>query len=617
MNISFPYEKKREFQDKLIEDIEYSIKNKQNILIHAPTGSGKTVSSLFPALDHAIKNKLTIFFLTSKHTQHRIAIDTLKSIKEKSKIQINVIDLIGKRHMCLQPGIETLSSSEFSEYCKDMVEKDNCNFYQNMKSKNKLSLETEHAIKEISSGIKDVEDVKKICESYKLCPYETTCILGQEAQVIICDYNHLLNATIRDNLLSKIHKHLDKSIVIMDEAHNLPDRIRNILTAQISLMSLEFAIKETSPLNKELSEKLKQIRKILEKFAQEMPIEESETLIKKEDFIKYVSEIGYYEELKEELKIISEVVLEERKKSYALPIANFLESWLGPDKSFARILTKGFTKKGHSNITLTYRCLDPSLLLKPLSEKVHSLILMSGTLQPLEMYKDLFNINCITKEYKSSFPAQNKLSLIVPDTTTKFTARNKLMYAEIAKHCSSIVNTVPGNSIIFFPSYEIKDSINEIFQNLCEKTTLTEIKNLTKEEKSQILEKFKSYKNVGSVLLAVSSGNFGESIDLLGDLLKCVIIVGLPLQQPNLEIKELIKYYDLKFQKGWDYGYTMPALIKTFQNAGRCIRSETDRGIIVYLDVRYTWNNYFKCFPKDENIIITKEPLDKIKEFFI
>jgi len=615
MEIIFPYEKKREQQDKLIEDIENAVKNKKNILIHAPTGLGKTISSLFPALNYALKNKLTVFFLTSRHTQHKIAIDTLKAIKEKSDIKFKVIDLIGKRHMCLQPGIETLSSSEFSEYCKDQTEKDLCNFYMNVKSNSKLSFETESAIKEINSKISDVEEVKNICEKNKICPYEASCILGQKADVIICDYNHLLNPSIRENLLERINKDLGNSIVIIDEAHNLPDRIRNILSEQISTLVIDYAIKETS-FNPYISDKLKELKKVLETLAQKISIEDSEALIKKEEFIQLVSNIGFYEELTNELKLISDVVLEEKKKSFSSPIARFLASWTGPDKSFARILTKGFTKKGSPNITLTYRCLDPSLILKPLSEKTHSLILMSGTLSPVNMYKDLFNIDCITQEYKSPFPKDNKLSLIVPDITTKFTARNSLMYKMIAEHCAKIVNIIPGNSILFFPSYDMRDEINVVFQNLCEKTTLMESKNLTKEEKSQILEKFKSYKNVGSCLLAASSGSFGESIDLLGDLLKCVIVIGLPLSRPNLETKELIKYYDLKYAKGWDYGYIMPAIIKSLQNAGRCIRSETDRGVVVYLDQRYTWDNYFKCFPKDEKIIVTKEPLEKIKEFF-
>ena len=125
-----------------------------------------------------------------------------------------------------------------------------------------------------------------------------------------------------------------------------------------------------------------------------------------------------------------------------------------------------------------------------------------------------------------------------------------------------------------------------------------------------------SRKNVGAVLLAVAGGSFSEGIDLPGDLLKGVIIVGLPLAKPDLETQELINYYDKRFSKGWDYGYTAPALIKTLQSAGRCIRSETDRGIVVFMDERYVWQNYKKCFSSDLNIIIEKDPIKKIEEFF-
>ena len=130
------------------------------------------------------------------------------------------------------------------------------------------------------------------------------------------------------------------------------------------------------------------------------------------------------------------------------------------------------------------------------------------------------------------------------------------------------------------------------------------------------MEKFKQYKNSGALLLAAASGNFGEGIDLMGDLLKAVIVVGIPLQKPDLETQELIKYYDKRFGRGWDYGYIFPAIITTLQNAGRCIRSEDDRGVIIFLDERYTWQSYLKCFPKDKHFQITQEPLKLINEFF-
>jgi DNA excision repair protein ERCC-2 len=132
----------------------------------------------------------------------------------------------------------------------------------------------------------------------------------------------------------------------------------------------------------------------------------------------------------------------------------------------------------------------------------------------------------------------------------------------------------------------------------------------------EFLDGFKSYKNVGAILMGVIGGNFGEGIDLPGDFLKGVIIVGLPLQRPDLETEALIKYYDEKFKKGWDYGYLFPAFNRALQSAGRCIRSETDKGVIIFLDERYSWKNYFRCFPPSWDIKTTLLYEKMIEDFF-
>ncbi|MDP2750257.1 MAG: helicase C-terminal domain-containing protein, partial [Nanoarchaeota archaeon] len=182
--------------------------------------------------------------------------------------------------------------------------------------------------------------------------------------------------------------------------------------------------------------------------------------------------------------------------------------------------------------------------------------------------------------------------------------------------CADIVNSVPGNSALFFPSYSLRDQINLFFKSRCKKTTFLESSVLSKEEKAEMLDNFKSYKDkTGAVLLGVASGNFSEGIDLPG-VLKCVIVVGLPLQPPDVETKELIAYYDKKFSKGWDYGYIFPAINKCLQSSGRCIRNETDRGVLVFLDERFAWNNYFKCFPADWDMVVTKNYSKLIKAFF-
>ena len=139
---------------------------------------------------------------------------------------------------------------------------------------------------------------------------------------------------------------------------------------------------------------------------------------------------------------------------------------------------------------------------------------------------------------------------------------------------------------------------------------------MSKEDKKRFLEKFKAYKGIGAVMMGVTSGSFGEGVDMPGDLLKCVVIVGVPLQKPDLETKELIEYYEDKYNEGMNYGYIYPAITKSLQNAGRCIRSEKDRGVIVFMDARYTWENYAKCLPSDLNMKITKMWKERIKEFF-
>ncbi len=240
---------------------------------------------------------------------------------------------------------------------------------------------------------------------------------------------------------------------------------------------------------------------------------------------------------------------------------------------------------------------------------------MSGTLLPTSMYKEVLGVeNCQEVVFKDPFPKKNRLNLIVPKTTTKYSKRSPEQYKQISENLSKMINSIPGNSAVFFPSYYLRDQVQKYM--ITDKTTFVEHSRLTKPEKQELLDNFKSYKDTGAVLLAVASGSFGEGIDLPGDLLKAVIVVGLPLTKPDLEVKSLIDYYDKKFNKGWDYGYLFPAFNKSLQNAGRCIRSETDKGLIVFLDERYVWQNYKRCFPEDWDLRISIDHDKLIEEFF-
>ncbi len=616
-DILFPYDSLRMFQSELIDSVSNALKDKKNVIIHAPTGLGKTVGVLTPALDFAVKNDLTVIFATPRHTQHRIAIETLREIKKKNNIELKVVDLIGKRHMCAQPSAEEMSNSEFYDFCHDVVKNKTCNFFNNIKNRDNLSLESESVIKNVSDNIMHVEELKDVSKSSSLCPFEIACITGKKARVIVADYHHVLSGSIRDNLMEKLNKELSECIIILDEAHNLPQKCRDLSSSQLSTSTLEFAAKECIDFNFiDAAGILNEIRVKIEELAEHKIKEDNEVLISKDELNKLIDNIVKADQLVGDLFFISEEAIKVKKRSSCSTVAHFIENWQGQDNGFTRFMNKSFNIKNKLIVTLNYRCLDPSLILSPISRDCYSMICMSGTLTPLEMYKDLFNINAIGYEFKNPFPKTNRVDIIVPDTTTKFTARNDEMFEKIAAYCASIVNSVPGNSIVFFPSYGLRDKINSYFGNKCERTVLFESPNLSKQEKAELIDNFKGYKRHGAVLLAVSSGSFGEGIDLQDNLLKCVIVVGIPLDRPDLETRELISYYDQKFSRGWDYGYTMPAIIKCLQNAGRCIRSESDKGVIIFLDMRYIWESYFKCFPKDSNLRVSKDPVSLIKEFF-
>lgn len=618
----FPHDEPRKVQKAFMTQVMSALDSKSSILIHAPTGIGKTAASLPVALAYAIKNKKTTFFLTSRHTQHKIAIDTLTKVKKKYGKEFLALSIIGKKHMCNIPAVEDLTSSEFSAYCKDIREKGGCEHFSNLRERGKLSVETQVALKELKDkGVIPVEELLDTCKEKKLCPYEVSCLLAKEAAAIIADYNHLINQGVRDHLFKRIGKDLQDCIVIMDEAHNLPGRCRELLTKTLSTYTLDAAIKETRGMGYNgMADDLVRIRDAISEITRDkVPIDKTESKLTKEEFYKKVDEITSYEEMTGNFKFVAEQVLETKKKSYAGLVAEFLDAWTGPDEAFVRVITKGFNKAGKAYIELTYKCLDPSLIISDLANQAHALVAMSGTFTPVEMYRDLFGLKAdstILAEYSDPFPKENRKNIIVPGSTTKYSVRGEKMYEKIALQCASICNNVPGNTAIFFPSYNLLEKVYSFFNPLCEKTILLEQRGLTKTEREEMLEKFKSYKDTGAVLLGTSAGSFGEGIDLIGDYLKSVVVVGLPLAQPSIETQELINYYDRKYQRGWDYGYVFPAIIKVMQNAGRCIRSETDRGVIAFIDERYTWKRYKDCFPKSWNIETAAEPGKAIQEFF-
>ena len=605
----FPHDHVRPVQDRLILSIQQAVEEGKHLIVHAPTGLGKTAASISPALRYAIKKDKVIIFLTSRNTQHKIAVETLRAIKNKYDLRFTAVDLIGKKWFCLQPNLTRLRSSDFTEYCKKLREDGLCSFYLNIKEKTKIQEALSTA--EINNP-RTPEEIISISSHSQVCPYEVSIMLAKKAHAIIADYYYIFHPRIREGFLTKIDRGMNDIILIIDEAHNLPSRIKELTSEKLSTITISRALYEAKKLeNDNLIKMLTRIGKILVELGSDLL---DEKYISKKTFMDNIALLGDYEEITETLHEAAEAVRETQQHSSIGTIATFLEFWKGQDDGYTRIIDKKRTPKDPI-ITLRYQSLDPSLFTKGIIGQTHATILMSGTLTPTSMYKELFGIekpNELTLE--SPFPEKNRLNLIIPKTTTKYQARSLEEYKKIGNIISGVVENIPGNCAVYFPSYKLR---NEIAMHVVtKKPSFSEEEDLTKAEKDQLLEKFKSHSKKGAVLFAVINGNFSEGIDLPGDLLKAVIIVGLPLGRPNLETKALIDHFDKKYNKGWDYGYLFPAFTKTMQTAGRCIRSETDRGAIIFLDERYTWKNYYRCFPDSWKMKISEDYTKALKEFF-
>ncbi len=612
-DICFPHDSLRDGQAELVRDIKEALHSEKTLLAHAPTGLGKTASALGVAVPLAKKLKKKVFFLTNRHTQHRIAIETLQAMQKKSGESIVVSDIVGKKGMCSQE-VAKLFGSDFNEFCKSLVTKGNCAYYSKVKNNKGLTVEAEYLLEKLKvAKPMHMEELQLTATREGMCSYEIALGLAKKADVVVGDYYYLFNPIIRQNILKKLDIELKDIILIVDEGHNLPTRISDMLSSKLSTNVLRYAAGEA--LKAGADDLNNMLTKINVKCAnlKSLSKQTNESKVTRDDVRAIINTTIDYDQLIEDLDSVAEEIQSKQKKSFCTSVAEFLRKWNGEDHGFARIFREVQGKAGAFK-EIEYSCLDPSVASKGIFEGVHGSVIMSGTLMPLKMYSDLLGItNNNMQKYWSPFPAENRRCIIVPRTTTKYTSRSDKMYTEMAKLISEFAGAIPGNVAVFFPSYYLRDTVAT--KILTRKKILQEVRGMDKESKETLLNEFHSYKENGAVLLGVTGANFAEGIDFPGDLLQGVIVVGIPLARPDLKTQETINYYDQKFSKGWDYAYTYPAINKCIQSAGRCIRSETDRGVIIYLDERFVWKKYYDCLPR-EGLLVKREPKEIITNFF-
>ena len=626
MHNFFPFDTKRQGQDRFMDMLSKALEEEKNLAVHAPTGIGKTVSALAPAVKYAAENGKTVVFLTPRHMQHRIVIDTLKSIKENNpEADIHVANIVGKRWLCRFDDVKRMNSENVSEFCKKMKEGGRCIYYKKMfKKSGDISDSGLSVLRALKDDIMTSEDAKDLCEGKGLCTYEMLMLHLKEANVVIADYYHMLHPFVQKMFLSKLERDMKDIILIIDEAHNVPGRVRELLSSQLTSELIDKAIKEAEKFNfRDIYDDLKTLKKDIGSYCVKHIEKEEEKLARKEFLVKIVKTVSDdFNQFINELLIAGDIVTNDRKLSYIESVGRFLMTWCGKDEGFVRIVRAKRNIDGSVGFEVCYDCLDPSMLTKDLFEKLHSVVLMSGTLTPIDMFMNVLGLDEKTTEslvLDSPFPRENRLILIKDDVTTKFTERNEDQFYRIAGNIVKAMNNIPGNIGIFFPSYGMMGSIHDLMRHSAvDKEIMAERRDMTKADKKRLFERFSTYakKGNGAALFAVVGANFSEGVDFPGELMNAVIVVGLPLQKPDIKNQALINYYDLKFQKGWEYGYTYPAMNKVMQTAGRCIRSETDRGVIMLMDKRFLWNTYKDLLPRDAQIYVSGNLSLELEEFY-
>ncbi|MEA3254819.1 MAG: helicase C-terminal domain-containing protein [Candidatus Altiarchaeota archaeon] len=603
----FPFTLIRGGQKELIEDIREVVESGGVLIAHAPTGIGKTVAALVPTLEYALKNKKVIFFLTPKQSQHKIAVDTLKLIKKVRKVDFTVVDVISKQAMCPRD-IAQEYYAVFNELCKIEQKTRKCRFFRKY---------DRGVTDRIKAEIMHVEELKDLCTINGICPHRAALDAARHTNVLICDYNYLFSG-ISETVLDNLNIDLSDIILVVDEAHNLPNRIRNHLSDELTLNSLNEAAREMHSINELLYRHLKGVEKFFNEFMKDKNAEQN---VDKESIVEGVERVLQetlgamtYSEFVEELKVLGTTVQDEKERnkdrSSILRVAEFLDGWR-TDLACSRVFSNEPTPR------LYFRLLDPSVLSKDIIAGVHATIMMSGTLYPTGMYADILGAKpgkTLQKSYKSPFPMENRRIIVTKDVTTRYAERNEDMYMKIAGKITGISDAVNGNIAVFFPSYALLESIAEYIPK---EKTLIERRHMSKRQKNKLYNRLTGV-GEGSILLGVQAGSLSEGIDYKDNILKAVVIVGLPLSPPTLEVKNLQKYYVDKFgrDKGELYSYIYPAISKVLQAGGRGIRSETDVGVIILMDYRFTYPLYKKCLPPDYNLEVTDEPEELCRKFF-
>lgn len=572
LEFPFPY---REGQRDLAVAVYKTISRKKRLFIQAPTGIGKTLSTIFPAVQAMGAGKASkVFYLTAKTITRTVAEEAFRILRSRGLV-FTAVTITAKEKLC--PMEKAECNPEACPYAKGHFDR-----------VNEAVFDILHLEQEM-----DRENVLRYAEKYRVCPFEFCLDISSWTDGIICDYNYVFDPSVRLKRYFADGASGDY-LFLVDEAHNLVSRAREMYSASVykeDFLEVKRIIKGKSP---RLERQLDRCNKLLLSMKRECGdwqlLEDVTGLA-----AGIMTAFSYMETFMEEFPEFPE---RETVLDFYFCLRDFLNVYEELDGHY-RIYEEN---REDGSFLVRLFCVDPSRLLSRCMDQGASTILFSATLLPVRYYKTLLSGN--QEDYavyvNSPFPEENRLLMVAEDVSSRYTRRSPSEYRKVADYIRIVTESRPGNYMVFFPSYQYMGEIEEILEEEpLEADLLVQGQGMGEAEKTEFLEEFEKERSHSLAAFCVMGGIFSEGIDLKEERLIGVIVVGTGLPMVCVEQEVLKGYFDETEEKGFDFSYQYPGMNKVLQAAGRVIRTPGDRGVILLLDDRFLRRDHLELFPRE------------------
>lgn len=572
-DLNFPFDNYREGQRELAVSVYKTVVEHKKLFLQAPTGVGKTISTLFPAVKAMGQGHTSkIFYLTAKTITRQVAEDAFHKMKDNG-LKFKTITITAKDKVCFSKG--SACNPEQCKFAKGHFDRVNEALLDILENENTFSRE-----------IIEIYSIK-----YNVCPFEFSLDLTLWSDCVICDYNYVFDPRVY--LKRFFMDNNGDYTFLVDEAHNLVDRAREMFSAQ-------FYKKPLIGLKREIKGRDNDLYKVLNKLNAFML--SMKKMCNEEGYYKTNSQpVDIYNLLNKLTKIL-EVWLTKNEKSEVFD--DFLDLYFN-SLSFIRIAELyddkyvTYVESTGEDVVLKMFCLDPSKLLREASKRGKSVVYFSATLLPLLYFKEILGGE--NEDYHltldSPFDKKNLKVMIAKDISTKYNYREN-SYSKIVEYIYAVISAKNGNYMVFFPSYKYMEGVSDMFVLKYPQIKVKiQTSFMTEDAREAFLQNFSDIDSENILGFGVLGGIFSEGIDLKGDRLIGAIIIGVGLPMICFE-KEIIKeYYDNKSNCGYEYSYMYPGMNKVLQAAGRVIRTEEDKGTVLLIDDRFLHQRYRRLFP--------------------